>query len=119
MAALAMLMVGVLPSVHVHQQASDTVIHRHLRDDDSAHHDNDAAHDETRLDHDGHLTARILPLIYDAGAPFSLRWSPALTVVAAEETAAAMVRPANRATLLPTHDPPLRFICSPAPLPSA
>ena len=114
-----MLMVGVLPSVHVHQQESDTVIHRHVVDDDAEHRDEDAPHDETNLDHDGHLTARILPLTYDAGAPFSLRYSPAPTVVAAEETITASVRPADRATLLPTHDPPLRFICSPAPPPSA
>ena len=119
MAALAMLMVGLLPSVHVHQHDSDTVIHRHMIVDAAEHHGEDASHDETNLDHDGHLTARILPLTYDAGEPFSLRCSPAVTVVAAEETITASVRPANRATLLPTHDPPLRFICSPAPPPSA
>jgi len=119
MAALAMLMVGLLPSVHVHQQENDTVIHSHLIDDESAHHDENAAHDETNLDHDGHLTARILPLTYNAGAPFSLRCSPAVTILAAGETASAIVRPANRATILPTHDPPLRFICSPAPPASA
>ena len=80
MAALAMLMVGLLPSVHVHQHDSDTVIHRHMIVDAAEHHGEDASHDETNLDHDGHLTARILPLTYDAGAPFSLRYSPALTV---------------------------------------
>ena len=118
MGALAMLMAGVLPSPHVHQQQNDAVIHRHLIDHDSVHHDGEVHH-ETSLDHDSHVTARVLPLTYYAGAPFSLRCSPAVTIVAADETASVIARLFNRVTILPTHDPPLRFICSPAPPTSA
>jgi hypothetical protein len=117
MAALAVAAVGLLPSLHVHAHEDETVIHGHVIDGGSAH--DEAEHHERSLDRDDHLAARILPLYFETASAFSMIVTLAVATESIDITEPAVVRQRDRTTLLPTHDPPLRFVSSPAPPVSA
>lgn len=119
-----MAALGLLPDAHVHAHDDDTVVHRHViaggadqQDEDSDHEDVDRHH--TSLDHDGHLQAHMLSVAYEVSVSFSMTASPAVTTRADAGTDPPIAHQPDRARLLPTHDPPLRFSSSPAPPVSA
>ncbi|MEO8682532.1 MAG: hypothetical protein ABI665_26020 [Vicinamibacterales bacterium] len=88
----------------------------HAIDDSVSHHDDDADHDRSMLlDHGDHRTARTLVQTYDSVAAFVLSVAVASLAISADEPVSQGIRQPNRAALLPTHDPPLKFTSSPAP----
>jgi len=113
-AALAVSLIGVLPSAHVHADDDHQIVHQHAIADGPAHPDDHADDHGTDFDHPDHAAARLLTLSYDLTSHVSLFVPPggALWLVAQPVAAPA---PLLGTTLLPTHDPPLRFTSSPAP----
>ncbi len=114
-AILAVAVVGLLPVGHVHGGDDATVVHRHIIASSSDHHDEGFEQHEASLGHDDHVAARVLSLAYDTTAVFAMSPSPAVATRFFDAAGIPFVSHARRATLLPTHDPPLRFCSSPAP----
>lgn len=111
-AAIAVALVGLLPAEHVHAGDHTQVVHRHVIGEASAHHD--PQHDAEVADAD-HDDARILTLSYKTASRFSLAPHLAVMALPVVEPCSAQETPITGTTLLPTHDPPLRFTSSPAP----
>ena len=118
MAALAVVLAGLLPVAHVHVEDDHQLVHQHAIADAPAHpgdHADDHADDHgTGFDHADHTAARLLIPAYDLTSHM-LVCGPAGIAHRAAKTEIARPAPALRTTLLPTHDPPLRFVSSPAP----
>jgi hypothetical protein len=118
MATLAVVLAGLLPVAHVHDDDGQPRVHRHLIASNADHHDGEAEDHHLNLDHanhDDHSAARLLTLAYEHARQFTVVGSPAAESVAVADLGLGRIPPPNRRTLLPTHDPPLRFVCSPAP----
>ena len=121
-AALAVPLLGLLPVAHVHAENDHQLVHQHAiadapaHPDDHAdeHADDHADHHGTGFDHADHTAARLLIPVYDLTSHV-LVCGPAGIAHRAAKTEIARPAPARRTTLLPTHDPPLRFFSSPAP----
>lgn len=113
-AALAVALVGLLPLAHLHADDDHRVVHRHVIRGELPHHDLGGVAGAT-VDHADHSDAQGLTLSYEvarqlmrvAGPP------PAPWFLAGPGT--SLVSRVRGQTLLPTHDPPLRFVSSPAP----
>lgn len=118
MAAMAIVLAGLLPVAHVHDDDGHPLVHRHLIGGAVDHHDDEAEDHHLNLDHanhDDHSAARLLTLAYEHARPFTVVGGPAAELVAVADLGSARVQVPDRRTLLPTHDPPLRFFSSPAP----
>lgn len=123
-AALAVAFVGVLPAEHVHADADHAdglVVHRHVIDGGS--HDGSMRDDRAEsVDHDDHASAHFLSATYVATSKFSAYPVPPpahlthLTHLLHPLYSLHLLRPPHP---LPTHDPPLSFISSPAPPPAS
>lgn len=113
-AALSLALVGLLPVAHAHAADDHQVVHQHAIADGLA------PHQHPDDDHDGgvgqsdHTAAKILTLAFDLTTPVLVVGSPGAVILVLEPelTRASL---AARAPSLPTHDPPLRFVSSPAP----
>jgi len=114
-AAVAVALAGLLPFAHMHAEEHDPVVHRHVIGGESNEHDAGAADHDASVDHDDHSDAQILTLSYEVARPFAGIASAVAASWALADSAAAAAKPVSRRTLLPTHDPPLRFASSPAP----
>lgn len=114
-AALAVALAGLLPSAHVHADDDHQIVHRHVMAGGSAHHDESAEHHDASVDHADHLSARLLTLSYDVTGQFALAGRVEVATVSAVEQDPALDGLPPRTTVLPTHDPPLRHVSSPAP----
>jgi hypothetical protein len=113
-AALAVALTGLLPFEHIHAAEHRQVVHRHVIGDSAAHHD---ALDEhgSNIDHSEHADARVVSVWW-------LNWTAFSLAGPVPETAQPVAEPRDRrtklmlgTTILPTHDPPIRFTSSPAP----
>lgn len=109
---------GLLPEAHVHAAGDRPLVHRHLISETVAHSDTAAHHHDSAVEHDGshdHADARPLKASFNVGGHFAPFGPPA--TASWLTTAARQSRPSPLIgkTLLPTHDPPLRFTSSPAP----
>jgi len=114
-AAVAVALVGMLPSEHVHAADDQQIVHRHVIADAGTHH-----HHHTHPDHGAsvvpstHAAARLLTAPFVTAAQFAM---PAPVAVAAALVAPVITQkqfPPSH-ILPPTHDPPIRFVSSPAP----
>ncbi|MDP2318999.1 MAG: hypothetical protein Q8O42_06650 [Acidobacteriota bacterium] len=114
-AALAVVIAGLMPLAHVHEADGQPLIHRHLIEVDSAHHEGEGDDHHASFDHAGHADATVLTLSYDHGRRFAHLGFPVALTGATVEPDAIGARPTARRSLLPTHDPPRRFCSSPAP----
>ncbi|MSO52539.1 MAG: hypothetical protein EXQ51_09035 [Acidobacteria bacterium] len=114
MAALAVVLAGLLPVAHLHADDDHPVVHRHALADGSDHPDDHADDHGAGLDQPDHTAARILTPSYDL-TRHVLEYRPVGVAPSCVETEIAPMAPSQRTTLLPTHDPPLRFFSSPAP----
>lgn len=118
LAALAMVLAGLLPAAHLHADDGRPLVHRHLIGSDSHHHDGEADDHHLGFDHAKHAdhrAAQVLTLTYEHARQFALTGCPVVVSVAVADHGSGRVPPPSRRTLLPTHDPPLRFTSSPAP----
>lgn len=114
MAALAVVLAGLLPVAHLHADDDHPVVHQHAIADGSDHPDDHADDHGAGIDHPDHTAARLLIPAYDLTSHI-LVGGPAGIAHRAAKTEVTRRAPALRNTLLPTHDPPLRFFSSPAP----
>lgn len=114
-AAVAVALAGLLPFAHLHAEEHDPVVHRHVIGGESSQHDDGAADHEASVDHEDHSDAQILTLSYEVARLFAGIAFPVAAPWALTDSASAATKPVTRRTLLPTHDPPLRFVSSPAP----
>ncbi len=117
---LAVALAGLLPDVHRHVDDDHAVVHQHVIGGDEDHHAEDH-HDEVATggqigaDFADHTNAQFLTASSELARPFAgIAFPPGARPVVAPPTLdpAASCR---RSTMLPTHDPPLRFTSSPAP----
>lgn len=114
--ALAVALSGLLPTPHAHLDRPDVIVHTHVvADAEGLHHADDADHDRATLDHGDHATARTVVYSYDIATRFVLTIGTVAVAASAEVPASTGIRQPNRTTLLPTHDPPIRFTSSTAP----
>ena len=113
-AAVAVALAGLLPFAHLHADEHDRVVHRHVIGGESHQHDDGAADHDASVDHEDHSDAQILTLSYEVARLFAGFAFPVDGPWALADSASA-AKPVSRRTLLPTHDPPLRFVSSPAP----
>ncbi|MGE0866848.1 MAG: hypothetical protein AB7P34_23330 [Vicinamibacterales bacterium] len=116
-AALALALAGLLPAPHVHDGDGERLVHQHAIADGAGHHDDSDGEHHGGVERPDHTTARILTLSFEF-AGYIAAFNPTHLVGVPAPPADAEVTPPIRSTLLPTHDPPLRFVSSPAP-PSA
>ncbi len=114
-AAVAVALAGLLPFAHLHADEHDRVVHRHVIGGESSQHDDGAADHDASVDHEDHSDAQILTLSSEVARLFAGFASPVAAPWALADRASAAAKPGCRRTLLPTHDPPLRFVSSPAP----
>lgn len=114
-AALAVSLAGLLPSAHVHADDDHQIVHRHVIGGGSAHHDEISEHHDAAVGHADHLSARLLTLSYDVTGQFALAGRVEVPTVGAVPPDPALGGLPPRTRLLPTHDPPLRHVSSPAP----
>lgn len=109
----------MLPSPHAHFDRGETIVHTHVVTDLSADHQDDDDHDAERhhatFNHGDHSTALTLVQPYHVGARFVLATATIVDVTAVAACSAVSSPCKLHRTLLPTHDPPLRFTSSPAP----
>lgn len=113
-AALSLALVGMLPVAHLHAADHHQVVHQHaIADGPAPHHHPDDDHDGG-VGQSDHTAARILTLAFDLTPPVAVIGSAGAAVLLLEP-AVTRASLAVRAPLLPTHDPPLRFVSSPAP----
>ena len=111
-AAFAVVLMGLLPDAHLHTGGDRTLVHRHVISDTATHHhDSAVGHD---AGHD-HADARTLTASFDVGRQSARIGSPVVAPWFLADPGSAQAPPTNGETLLPTHDPPLRFTSSPAP----
>lgn len=113
-AAVAVVLAGLLPLAHLHTDDAQPLVHRHLIGGDSHHHD-DEAHDQASFAHADHGDAQVLTLSYDHARSYAGLGCPDAAQRGLAAPPVTHAAPVNRRTLLPTHDPPLRFVSSPAP----
>lgn len=113
-AALAVVLAGLLPLAHLHTDDEQPLVHRHLIGGDSDRHA-DEANDHAGFDHPGHSDAQLLTLSYHHTRSYAGVGCPAAVLRGPAAPSVTHAAPVNRRTLLPTHDPPLRFVSSPAP----
>jgi hypothetical protein len=103
----------LLPLAHVHAAGHHPVMHRHIIGDATAHRHDVDEHD-ANIEQAEHGDARIVSVSWRTTIAFSLA---GLVPVTAQPLTAS--RPSRRlllgTTVLPTHDPPLRYTSSPAP----
>jgi hypothetical protein len=90
-------------------------VHRHVIGDAAGHHDEAYAHDHASWDHEDHGEARILLASYVTVGAFALAAPMAVAVAVSAEPPRGRAIAVPGTIVLPTHDPPLRFISSPAP----
>lgn len=112
--ALAVALVGLLPFQHVHADDHQQVVHRHVIGDGSGHHD-DFPDLKASADRSEHADARILTLSFETARSVCLTALGPVAALFADEAVATPPLPIVGTTILPTHDPPLRFVSSPAP----
>ena len=115
LAALAVVLAGLLPLAHLHADDGQSRVHRHFIDGGSHHHDDAAGDHPASLDHADHDAAKVLTLTYEHARQFALAGGPVVGSAIVTGPGSGRVTPPSRRTLLPTHDPPIRFVCSPAP----
>lgn len=115
-AALAIALLGSLPAAHRHADDGGATVHRHAVNlaGDQHHHDHEAGGHDGRVGSE-HAPAQLLPDEYRTTAAFSMAAPTAAAFAIAERPAAGLTRRSDRANVLPTHDPPLRYFSSPAP----
>lgn len=113
-AAVAVALAGLLPLAHLHADRDRPLVHRHLIGGDS-HHQNDEADDHASFDHADHGDAQVLTLSYHHTRSYVGEGCPADVLRGLAGPPVTDAAPVSRRTLLPTHDPPLRFVSSPAP----
>ena len=111
-AALAVALVGLLPEGHIHTRGDRTQVHRHLIDPAPTHHHGGAIAHEG---HHDHADARLLGHSFDSASRGFSIVSLAATPWFLMNSETDHARPTSGKTLLPTHDPPVRFTSSPAP----
>lgn len=109
-AALAVSLIGVLPTAHVHADDDHQIVHQHAIADGPAQPDDHGA----GIDHPDHTAARLLTPSYDLTGHVSMYVPPAVARWLVSP-AVVSTAPSLRTPFLPTHDPPLRFVSSPAP----
>lgn len=114
-AAFAVGVLGLLPAAHVHDEETGATVHRHATDLAGDHHDDGAAHHAGVRGSEQHPQARHLPDEYLAAPGFWLDTPAVASVPFASPPVTRVTRRPARTTLLPTHDPPLRYFSSPAP----
>lgn len=112
LAAFAVLLGGLLPDAHLHASGDRTLVHRHAIDDGVRAHDDAAVGHEAG---DNHADAHLLTDSYTAGSQLAGIASPVVVPWFLLDPCLARVKPISGKTLLPTHDPPFRFVSSPAP----
>ena len=118
--AMVVSLGGLLPTPHAHFGGTHSTVHAHAVADQVALHHNDdgdhhADHHDSTFDHGDHASALTLLQSYDVAVRFVLATATLEEVAPVNDRAASAVRNLARRTLLPTHDPPLRFTSSPAP----
>ena len=119
--AIVVSLGGLLPAPHVHFGGTRSTVHAHtVADQVTPHHDDDEDHDADHhhaaaFDHGDHASALTLLQSYDVLVRFVLAAATLEQVALVNDNPAPGVRTLPRRTLLPTHDPPLRFTSSPAP----
>jgi hypothetical protein len=113
-AALAVALAGLLPFAHVHAGEHHPVVHRHIIGDGAAHHHDVEEHD-SNIDQPEHADARIVSSSWLTAITFSLTAPASVTSPPLVQPQQGRVAPMLGTTLLPTHDPPLRYTSSPAP----
>jgi hypothetical protein len=116
-AALAVALVGIAPTTHVHADDDHQIVHQHAIADGASHHDDSTDDHDGGVEQPDHTAARILTLSFDVAAQVAA-FGPPARVVAPAAPVAERAAPRIPTTLLPTHDPPLRFVSSPAPPPA-
>jgi hypothetical protein len=114
-AALAVALVGLLPSEHVHAAEDHPIVHRHVIADAGVHLDDADHHHGASVGHGDHARARLLTLSFLTTSPFAMVAPIAVTTAALIAPTTSQTRLPATGTLPPTHDPPLRFVSSPAP----
>lgn len=122
MAATAVVLTGLLPVAHLHADDDHPIVHQHVIADGSGHPDDHAGDHASGHagDHDAsagppdHTTARMLMVSFDLTTSVMAVQLPVVTCRFVEP-AIAPPAPIGRTRWWPTHDPPLRFVSSPAP----
>jgi len=104
----------LLPFEHVHAEKHRQVVHRHVIGDDRPHHDGGDEH-RSNINDSEHADARIVSVSWLTGIPFSLAGPITKTTEPVAEPSHSRTTLMLGTTILPTHDPPLRFTSSPAP----
>lgn len=112
-AALAVALAGLLPFEHVHADEHQQVVHRHVIAEGAGHHDD--WHDDHTSVHSEHADARILTVSWVTTSSFSFAGLIPVTALIFAEPRSTPSTLIVGTTILPTHDPPLRFTSSPAP----
>ena len=113
--AVALVLAELVPFAHLHADGHDPVVHRHVIVGESHQHDDGAADYDASVEHDDHSDAQILTVSYEVARLFAGFAFPVAGPWALADSTSASAKPVCRRTLLPTHDPPLRFVSSPAP----
>lgn len=111
---MVIAMTGLLPAPHRHAADGHATVHVH-GSEAGAPHDVDTDHDHPRaFDHGDHTAAQTLDRSYN----FATRFAFTIALIAEPAPAGAGLRVRTRllrSSILPTHDPPIRFTSSPAP----
>lgn len=113
-AALAVALVGLLPLAHLHADDHHQVVHRHAIGGELPHHDHGDAAGVT-VDHADHSDAQALTQSYDAARQLVRIANPPASPWFLAGPGPSHLGRVRGQTLLPTHDPPYRFVSSPAP----
>jgi len=107
---------GLLPTPHAHLDRTEAIVHTHeVVDLAHSHHDAGGDHRDATFDHDGHAAAVDLRPSYNIATRFVLAAVIVSDAFSVTTQAVGEVCGFTGTTLLPTHDPPLRFTSSPAP----
>lgn len=114
-AAVVVALAGMLPFAHVHADDDHPVVHRHVIAGDHGHHDQVLSGEAIAAGHTAHSDATFLTPSYERAREFAAVGDPADARWLVTPPASSVLAPAGRRTMLPTHDPPLRFVSSPAP----
>ena len=119
-ATIAVAISGLLPAPHAHVDLIHSIVHTHGEANVVApHHDaddhHDADHQDAAFDHGDHAAAVTLLPSSDVAIRYVLSTSTIEKAIAITVATAASICELPGGTLLPTHDPPLRFTSSPAP----
>ena len=111
-AAFAVALMGLLPDAHVHTGGDRKVVHRHVISEAATHQHAQAIGHQSSHDH---ADAIMLTDFFDASRQGSSGAGIVATPWFLADAASADAQRVSGKTLLPTHDPPLRFMSSPAP----